>query len=71
MCEYSKADILQYRNVPVAVAAQYLGVSSDFVRKGIIKGALPIGTAFKGKGRWTFHISPYQLIRYQEGGETT
>lgn len=45
-------------------AAKILGKSPQFVRIGLQKGVLPIGTAVKMSSRWTYHISEEQLKKY-------
>ena len=49
--------------ITVKEAAELLGVSEQFVRIGMQRGQLPIGTAVKLK-RWAYHISPYLLEQY-------
>ncbi len=62
-------EIRGYQNVPVSLAAKYLGISELCVRCGIKEGRLPIGAAIQGSGtrRMRYHISPWRLIRYQRG----
>ena len=50
--------------VSVTDAAQVLGVSPQFVRIGMQRGVLPIGSAVKMSSRWTYHISDYLLEQY-------
>lgn len=45
-------------------AAKILGKSPQFVRIGLQRGILPIGTAVKMSSRWTYHISEKQLREY-------
>ena len=45
-------------------AAKILGKSPQFVRIGLQRGVLPIGTAVKMSSRWTYYISEKQLIEY-------
>lgn len=47
----------------VKEAAIELGCSEQFVRIGLQRKTLPIGTAVKMK-RWVYHISPYLMERY-------
>ena len=62
--------ILSYRNVPVNVAADYLGVSLEFIRTGIETEKLPIGVCVKMSGtRRKFLISPERLIAFRHGKE--
>lgn len=50
--------------VKISDAAAILGVSENFVRLGIQRGELPIGSAVKMSSKWTYHISPYLLEQY-------
>ncbi len=64
-------DILKYDNVPVNIAAQYLGVGQMYIRIGLRRNRLPFGTAVqvseKEDGQWTYHISPGLLVSYKTG----
>lgn len=55
-------------NLSVTEAAKLLGKSPQFVRIGLQRGILPIGTAVKMSSRWTYHISKAKLDEYL-GGE--
>lgn len=50
--------------VSVAETARRMGVSTQFVRLGMQRGALPIGSCVKVKSRWNYHISPALLEQY-------
>lgn len=64
------------KNIPVKEATKLMGKDQQFIRQGIIRGILPIGTAFKKTIRaqktgyekeWTqydFYISPRLLWEY-------
>lgn len=62
------------RNVPVKEVARLMGKDQQFIRQGIIKGLLPIGTAFKKNttndfntvesSQYDFYISPKLLWEY-------
>lgn len=60
------------KKVTVAEAARRMGKSTLFVREGMRRGVLPIGTAMQmpGSTKWSFHISPAMLDAYLNGGET-
>ena len=45
-------------------AAQIMGVSEQFVRIGLQRGVLPIGTAVKMSSVYTYHIAPARLFDY-------
>jgi len=53
--------------VTVKEAAERMGVSQQFVRIGLQRGLLPIGTAVKMSSVWTYHISPGLLEQYLGG----
>lgn len=53
--------------ITVEEAAKILGVSAQFIRIGLQRGRLPIGTAVKMSSKWTYHISPERLRKYIEG----
>lgn len=63
------AEILSCKNVPVKLAAAYLGCSQESVREALKQGHAPFGYALKGEDgiRWSFHISPGRLVGYQNG----
>ena len=50
--------------VKVREAAEILGTSQEYIRIGLQKGILPIGTAVKMSSVWTYHISPKLLEDY-------
>lgn len=60
--------ILSYDNVPINIAAQYLGASQQFVRVLLQRERAPIGTAVQISGtKWTYHVSPGLLVEYKNG----
>ena len=65
----SEAEILQYSNVPYAVAAQFIGWSDVSVRYALQQGRAPFGCAAQNPetGTWAYNISPGLLIRYKAG----
>ena len=58
----------EYKNIPVQVVADILGVSPQFVRVGLQQKTLPIGSAVKLSTKWTYHIS-YELLKNYIGEE--
>lgn len=52
------------KGLSVKEAAARLGKSQQFVRIGMQRGLLPIGTAVKMSSIWTYHISPKKLDEY-------
>lgn len=63
------AEILSCSNVPVPLAAQYLGCSPETLRESLRQGRAPFGYGIKHgeTGKWAFHISPGLLVAYQDG----
>lgn len=57
-------EAIQPQNVTVKDAAKILGKSEQFVRIGLQRNLLPIGTAVRMSNRWTYHISPKLLEEY-------
>lgn len=55
---------MEIGKIKVAEAAAILHVSQQFVRVGMQRGVLPIGTAVKLSSKWTFQISPKLLADY-------
>lgn len=55
-----------YKILSVTDAARLLGKSTLFVREGMRRGILDIGTAMQlpGSEKWNFHISPTKLAEY-------
>lgn len=60
-------EILKYDNVPVLVAAKYLGVSPQYIRIGLQIQRLPIGSAIQMSSIWSYQISPGLLVSYKTG----
>jgi len=50
--------------IKVTEAAAVLHVSDQFVRIGLQRSILPIGTAIKMSSKWTYQISPKMLADY-------
>lgn len=65
----TEADIRRYQNVPVGVAAKYLGSSTTTIKLALQDGRAPFGFASKQpeKNCYRYQISPERLIRYQSG----
>lgn len=61
------ADIMQYANVPVELAARFVGSSSATLYRALQEERAPFGFAVQcGKG-WGYNISPGLLIKYKNG----
>jgi hypothetical protein len=52
------------QNISIKDAAEIMGKSQQFVRIGMQRGLLPIGTAVKLSSIWTYHISPKLFYEY-------
>ena len=50
--------------ITVVEAAKILHVSDQFVRIGMQRNVLPIGTALKMSSKWTYQISEKLLAQY-------
>lgn len=53
--------------VKIREAAELLGVSQQFIRIGMQRNQLPIGTAVKLSSRWTYYIPRERLNAYLKG----
>lgn len=63
-------EILSYDNVPVPVAAAYLGCGIKSLREALQQGVAPFGYSARGEDdgcKWMPHISPGQLVAYKNG----
>lgn len=64
----SDQDILNYNNVPVDVAAKYIGWSSCNVVRALQQERAPFGMAAQTSATtWTYNISPGLLVKYKNG----
>jgi len=63
------AEILSYNNVPTHIAAEYLGCGIASLQDALRQERTPFGYSVcnQEKESWTFHISPGQLVSYQNG----
>ncbi len=55
---------MEVGKIKVKEAAAVLHVSDQFVRIGLQRSILPIGTAIKMSSKWTYQISPKMLADY-------
>ena len=61
-------EILRQDNVPVEMAARYIGWSSTTLYYALQEQRAPFGVAVKSpKGGWTYNISPGLLVKYKRG----
>lgn len=68
MRQITDEKIREYNNVPVAVAADYLGKTPEFIRCAIRSQRCPFGIAVQMEGgQWSYSISPGMLIAYKNG----
>lgn len=70
----TEQDILGYNNVPVEIAAQFIGWSSSTITKALIQERAPFGVAVQtgvngktGRSSYAYNISPGALIKYKNG----
>ena len=68
------ADILAYDNVPVPIAAQYIGWNANKLYYALQDHQVPFGfvaeresTARACGASWTYNISPGLLVAYKRG----
>lgn len=61
-------EVLAYTNVPVDVAAKYIGWSTTTIYYALQDQRAPFGMAVKSpNGGWAYNISPGLLVRYKRG----
>lgn len=58
----------EMKKIPVKVAAEILGVSIPYIRMGLQRGTLNIGSAVKISTQYTYHIT-YELLKNYVGIE--
>lgn len=69
----TEQDILGYNNVPLEVAARFIGWSSSTITKALIQERAPFGVAVQtgtgknGRPSYAYNISPGALIKYKNG----
>ena len=56
------------KNIPIRTVAELLGKNEQFVRLGLQRGALPIGSAVQTSTEYSYHIS-YELLKNYVGEE--
>lgn len=66
----SEEEVMRYDNVPVEVAAPYVGLSAPSLYLGLQQGRAPFGWAVQNEkgGGWTYNISPGGLVKYKREG---
>lgn len=56
------------KNIPIRIVAQILGKNEQWVRLGLQRQQLPIGTAILTGTQWSYHVS-YELLKNYVGVE--
>lgn len=65
----TEEEILSYDNVPIAVAARYIGMPEQALRLALREErARHLGFAVEGNSHMSFNISPGGLVRYKKEG---
>ena len=67
MAKYTENDIKAYDNVPIDVAADYLGVYAERLRNAIKSGKMPFIGVSVDSTKSMFIISPGGLIAWKNG----
>ncbi|MCI2106834.1 MAG: hypothetical protein LKK00_09000 [Intestinimonas sp.] len=62
-------EIMAYSNVPVELAAPYIGWSTASIYYALQEERAPFGIAAKNNGTetWSYNISPGLLVKYKHG----
>lgn len=63
----SEEEIRSCDNVPVTLAAKYIGWSAPTLYRALQEGRAPFGFAVECNGSWAYNISPGLLVRYKGG----
>lgn len=65
----SEEAVLAYDNVPVDVAANFIGWSTSTLYYALQEERAPFGFAVQreGSSSWTYNISPGLLVKYKRG----
>lgn len=56
------------KNIPISIVAEILGKNEQFVRLGLQRNQLNIGTAVLTSTQWSYHVS-YNLLKNYVGVE--
>lgn len=57
-----------FKSIPINIVADILGKSQQYVRIGLQRQQLPIGSAVQLSSEWTYHVS-YELLKKYVGEE--
>ena len=60
-------EIMAYANVPVGVAAKYIGWTDHALYYALQDQRVPFGVATKIQTQWSYNISPGGLVKYKNG----
>lgn len=60
-------EIMAYANVPVEIAAKYIGWTGHALRYALQDQRVPFGVATKVTSQWSYNISPGGLVKYKRG----
>lgn len=54
------------KNIPIATVSKIIGKDQRFVKRAMIEGTLPIGTAMRkqGSSEYDFYVSPKLLYEF-------
>lgn len=63
----TEEELLSYQNVPVVLAARYIGWGPPTLYRALHEGRAPFGFAVECNGKWAHNISPGLLIKYKQG----
>lgn len=61
------SEILALDNVPVYLAAKYIGWSTPTIYRALQEGRAPFGFAVECTGKWAYNISPGLIVKYKRG----
>lgn len=64
----SDEEIMEQNNVPVEMAARYLGSSTATLYEALQDERVPFGWAVHRNSAWAYNISPGALVRYKREG---
>lgn len=64
-------EIMSYNNVPIDIAARYIGIAESSMRLALREGRVNFGFAAQGAGsHLIYNISPGGLVKYKREGLT-
>lgn len=64
----TEQEISEFSNVPVDVAASFIGCSTPTLYRALQEERAPFGFAVKNpEGQWAYNISPGAILKYKHG----